>query len=461
MKFDFGKLAEGFQNRKKKSKLSSAKFIALGFLLIIAIGTCLLMLPAASKGEQPKLLDAMFTAVSASCVTGLVVFDTFSRWTVFGQTVILVLIQIGGLGVMTIISMVSVLLGRKIGLKERSILQDSVNNMQIGGIIRLMKKIFKGTFLIEGIGAVLLAIRMIPELGAGKGIYSAVFTSISAFCNAGFDLNGRYGEYSSLVHFYNDPLVNITVMLLIIIGGIGFVVWEDVLANKFKFSAYRLHSKIVLVMTAVLTFGGAVIFFLFEYNNPATIGDMNMGEKILVSFFNSITPRTAGFNTVDTALLTPASKFLTIVYMFIGGSPGSTAGGAKTVTIAVLIISALSNLRSDEDCNVFGRRLDEDAPGKALAVVTVNISLIIFAVIAISANQPEFALTDVVFEAFSAIDTVGMTTGITRALSPFSRCVIMFLMYCGRVGSVSFALIFTRNKRYTGVHNPTESVSIG
>lgn len=439
--------------------MSSAKIIALGYLLIILIGAGLLMLPFASKETPPDFLGALFTSASATCVTGLVVFDTYTQWSLFGQIVLIVLIQIGGLGFMTVISMASMAAGRKIGLKERSVLQESVNNMQIGGIVRLVKRIVSGTFIVEGIGAVLLAVRFIPKMGAPEGIGNAVFMSISAFCNAGFDLNGKYGQYSSLVPFYDDVLVNITICLLILIGGIGFMVWDDILKNKHRISAYKLHSKIAIFMTIGLTVAGTALFFLFESDN--TIKDVSIRDGLLMSLFNAVTPRTAGFNTVDTGALTPASKVLTVIYMFIGGSPGSTAGGAKTVTVAVLFITAAASMRGSEDINIFGRRLEEDVPGKALTVIVVNLALVFTAIIAICAAQPELGSTNVIIESFSAINTVGMSTGITRDLNTFSRIVIMLLMYCGRVGSVSFALIFTGTKKYTGVHNPVEQVSVG
>lgn len=445
--------------RSPVKKLSSAAIIALGFLAVILTGTLLLCIPAASKEAPPSFLNAMFTAVSATCVTGLAVFDTFTQWSLFGQIVILLMIQIGGMGFMTIISLISMAIGRKIGLKERSVLQESVNNSQLGGIVRLMKKIAIGTFTVEGIGAVMLSIAFIPEMGVPNGIYNAVFMSVSAFCNAGFDLNGKFGMYSSLAHYYNDPLIIITICLLILIGGIGFVVWDDIIKNKLRFSAYKLHSKIALSMTIGLTVIGTVLFMIFEAD--ATAAEMTFGEQLLTAFFNSVTPRTAGFNTVDTAALSPASTALTIIYMFIGGSPGSTAGGAKTVTIAVLFITAAASMKNSGDINIFGRRLEHDAPAKALSVMIINLSLIAAAIISISAFQPAIPLTDIVFECFSALNTVGMTTGITRDLSSLSRIVIMILMYCGRVGSVSFALIFTRQKQYSGVHNPEEPVSIG
>lgn len=444
---------------EKIKKISSAKIIALGYLIVILAGTLLLMLPFASKGRSIGFLNTLFTAVSATCVTGLAAADTYTQWSLFGQIVILCLIQIGGLGFMTVITLAALLTGRRIGLKERSVLQDSVNNMQIGGIVKLARRIAAGTFLTEIIGALLLSIRFIPEMGVISGIGNGIFLSVSAFCNAGFDLCGKFGEYSSLTHYADDVLVNIVICLLILTGGIGFTVWEDVIKHKFRLSAYKLHSKIALVFTLALTIIGTVLFFIFEQGY--TLQGMDLGEQLLASLFSSVTPRTAGFNTVDTAALSPASKTLTILFMFIGGSPGSTAGGVKTVTLAVLVFTAIAGMGGNEDVNIGGRRLEADAARRAVTVVVVNLSLALPVILTISALQPEFSLTDIFIEVFSAVNTVGMTTGITRDLLPLSKILLILLMYSGRVGSVSFALIFTRTRRFTGVQNPEEAVSIG
>ena len=442
------------------SKLGYTRFIALSFIPVILLGTFLLCLPISSKtGEWTNFIDSLFTSVSATCVTGLIVFDTFTHWTVFGQIVILTMIQIGGLGLMTIITMISIFLRKKINMRERKMMMQSSGNTQIDGTLKLVKKIVGGTFIFEGIGAVLLAFRFCPQMGMLKGIYYSCFHAISAFCNAGFDLNGKYGAYSSLCEFRSDPVVNITACLLILSGGIGFMVWDDIVKYKLKFRSYRLHSKIALSMTAALTLIGTALFLIFEHNNTAA--GLGFGEELLLALFNSVTPRTAGFNTVDTAALSPASTILTICYMFIGGSPGSTAGGVKTVTVAVLFLAAIASMRNDEDINLFGRRLEEDMPKKALSVAAFSLTLIVIGVTAICGIQPELDPTDVVFEAVSAINTVGMTTGITRDLNSISRIIIMLMMYCGRVGSVSFALIFTNTKRYSGVRNPEETISVG
>ena len=442
---------------KSKNFWSYPKIVALGFLMLIALGTVLLMLPVSSRdGSSTSFIEALFTSSSASCVTGLVVVDTFAHWSVFGQIVILCLIQVGGLGFLTILSM---LFHRKIGLKERSLLQESVNTMYIGGIVRLIRKILFGTIVIELIGAALLSIRFIPMLGAGRGIYTSIFTSVSAFCNAGFDLMGRVEEVSSLVMFRDDILVTGVVSLLILIGGIGFFVWDDISVNRHHIGRYQLHTKLVLIATLVLTILGTAAFCFVEYNNE--LAEMSISGKINASFFMSVTPRTAGFNTVDIAGMSPGGKFLTIVYMFIGGNPGSTAGGVKTITIIVLILSAWSSLRNYGSVNVMKRRLESDVLKRAASVITINLSLIIISIMIIAAVQNTLDLTDITIEVFSAIDTVGMSTGITRELNNISRIVIIFLMYCGRVGSLSFALLFTEKKAPQTVMNPVEKINIG
>lgn len=445
---------------QKRKHISYPMLIALGFFMMILVGTLLLMLPfSAANGEPVGAIDAMFTAVSASCVTGLVVFDTFTQWSLFGQIVILVLIQIGGLGFMTIITMFSLFLRRRIGLTERSLMRESINAMYVGGIVRLTRRVLFGTLLFESAGAVLLAFRFVPRMGLGEGIYCAVFHSISAFCNAGFDLMGRYGKYSSLVSFADDGLVIGVISALIVIGGIGFFVWDDVHDKKWHFSRYRLHTKIVLVTTALLLVIPTLLFWLFE--RGGLFSELSGGGQFWASLFSAVTPRTAGFNSVDTAALTPASKLLTMILMFIGGSPGSTAGGIKTTTLAILLVTIVASIRNESVNNVFGRRLEDNAFKRAAAVFAVNFSFVLFATLVIGAVQPELLLSDVLFEAFSAIGTVGMSTGITRDLIPLSRVIIALLMYAGRVGSLSFALMFTEYRQVPAVRMPVEKINIG
>ena len=439
--------------------VSQTQFIAYGFFCIIITGTLLLMLPFASRdGQSEPFLNCLFTATSASCVTGLVVADTWSQWSLFGQLVILTMIQIGGLGFITVGVFISIVLRRKIGLKERGLMMESVNTLQIGGVVRLAKKIIIGTCIFEGTGAVLLAIRFIPQFGFLRGLFYGIFHSISAFCNAGFDLMGGQTPYSSFVAYYDDWLVNFVIMSLIIIGGIGFIVWDDLSRNKLHFRKYMLQTKIVLVTTAILVFGGGLLFYLLERNH--LLVGMNTSGKILTSLFSSVTARTAGFNTTDTAALTDGSKLLTIILMFIGGSPGSTAGGIKTTTLVVLLLCVHSNIKQTYGINIFGRRLENDAVKRAGTILTINLLLAVTASLAIMAIQP-LGFSDILFETFSAIGTVGMTTGITRALHPISRCIIILLMYCGRIGSLSFALAFVQSKRKPHVQQPAEAINIG
>lgn len=440
-------------------RLSRTQTIALGFFIIICIGTLLLMLPIASRnGTMTGFHDALFTATSATCVTGLVVADTYQHWSIFGQAVILCLIQIGGLGFITIGMFFSIFLRRKIGLKERNLIQESLNGLQLKGVVRLVKNIVPWTFFFEGVGALILMLRFLPKMGFVDALWYGIFHSVSAFCNGGFDLMGRYEAYSSLVLYYDDIVVNLVIMSLIIIGGIGFIVWDDVSRHKFHVKKYLLHTKIVLVTTAVLIIGGAVLFFLFEREN--LLADMSIKGQVLSSLFGSVTTRTAGFNTTDTGAYTQATRLLMVVLMFIGGSPGSTAGGIKTTTTVVLLLIVISNLRSKPELNIFGRRLDEDEVKKASTVFLINLFLAIVSVTAICAMQP-FSLDDVLFEVGSAIGTVGMTTGITRDLTLASRYIIIILMYCGRIGSMSFALSFLERKKQAAIKFPKERITIG
>ncbi len=443
-----------------KRKFSQTRIIALGYISIIIIGTLLLMLPFASRsGESAGFVPALFTAVSSSCVTGLIVLDTATSWTLFGQIVIICLIQIGGLGFMTIATMFSMLLKRKMGLREREIMVESINTEHIGGIKNLTRKIIAGTAIFEGAGALLLATRFIPRFGWSRGIWYSVFHSISAFCNAGFDLMGVYEPYSSFVGFSDDWVVILTVSALIIIGGIGFLVWDDISKKKLKLKRYQLHTKIVLTVTAILLVIPTVLFFAFERN--FTNDGLGFGDSLLNAIFDSVTARTAGMNSTDTAALSPASKILTVILMFIGGSPGSTAGGIKTTTLAVIAISTFNGITRRQSKGIFGRRLEKDAIHKASSVVFTNLSLAIFGVIAILAMQPALDIGDVIFECASAIGTVGMTTGITRDLATASRMIVAFLMFCGRVGSVSFALALMEKKAAPPVKNPREKITIG
>lgn len=439
--------------------MPQTRVIAIGFAAMIIIGALLLMLPISYKGEgHVTLLDALFTATSASCVTGLVVADTYQNWTIFGQLVILSLIQIGGLGFITIGVYIAVLFKKRIGLSQREAIHESINTIEIAGVVRLTRKIIKGTILFEGIGAILLSIRFIPEKGPVKGIYYGIFHAISAFCNAGFDLMGDREAYSSLTAYESDILINVTIMGLILIGGLGFIVWDDLYRNRWHVKRYLLHTKIVLFATLCLTILPTVLFLISE--RATVFQGMTVKEQILGALFSAVTPRTAGFNTVDTAALSEAGKMITIVLMFIGGSPGSTAGGIKTTTFVVMLVSAIAAIRSTYGTNIFGRRLEEDTIRKAATVFTINLGLAAAAVIAIMMCH-ELPFEEVLFEVFSAIGTVGMSTGITRELSALPRAILILLMYCGRLGSLSFALSFARKRVIPPVQDPVEKIVVG
>lgn len=444
-----------------KNSLTYVRIIAMGYLAVIILGTLLLLLPGmTAEGFSTDFLTAFFTATSATCVTGLVVVDTATHWTLLGQVIILLMIQIGGLGFMTMGVLLAMLLKKRITLRVRGLLQESMNYMQMGGVLRLLKTTFQGTLLFEGVGAVLLAFRFIPVFGLSKGIFYGIFHSISAFCNGGFDLMGTYsGKYSSLVEFHGDILINVVIMALIILGGIGFFVWSDIRKNGLHWKKYMLHTKITLFTTAFLLVGGTILFWLFEKEN--LLGGMNGKDQLLAAAFSSVTARTAGFNTIDTGGLTSASKLLTIVLMFIGGSPGSTAGGIKTVTAMVLVTYVWSNLRESKGVNIFHRRLDDDVIRKASNVVVISLMMAVTSVIIICFMQPYLSVEDIMFEVFSAIGTVGMSTGITRDLTTASRILIILLMYCGRIGSMSFALSFTERKKAAPVQLPVEKIMIG
>lgn len=446
-------------HKLKKPNFTYSQISAISFMSIILIGALLLTLPISSRsGEATPFIDALFTSASATCVTGLVVYDTYTHFSLFGQIVILSLIQIGGLGFMIIATLFSLMLKRKIGLKERGMLQESVSTIHIGGIVRHTKHILFGTVIFEAIGAIILALRFYPDMGLKQGLYNGVFHSISAFCNAGFDLMGRFEPSSSLTLYSGDIVVNLVIMSLIVVGGVGFLVWEDIFTNKLKFCKYRLHTKIVLVVTATLIIVPAIIFYSIERTN--SFAGMGTTESWLASFFQSITPRTAGFNTVNIAELSEGSILLTIILMVIGGSPGSTAGGVKTTSFAVIILSLMASIRHTEDINVFNRRLERDVIKKAYDVITIYFMCCALAVLLICALQP-FGLKEVFFEVVSALSTVGMSTGITPELNSLSRVIITLLMFFGRVGSLSVALVFSEKKEYIPIRKPVEKISIG
>lgn len=442
--------------------LSPTQLIVIGFLLLIFIGSILLNLPIASRnGRSIGYLNALFTATSATCVTGLVVVDTYTHWTLFGQLVILSLIQVGGLGFMTMATLFSLVLRRKISFRERLLIAESLNQYSLEGVVRLTKQILLGTLMFEAAGALILSIQFIGDFGLVKGIYRGIFHAISAFCNAGFDIMGEEQEYVSLTAYTSDTIVNFTVMALIIIGGLGFSVWDDIYRAK-SFKNLRLHTKLVLLITAVLLIFGFVFFFLLEWSNPKTLQPLNMKGKLLSAMFQSVTTRTAGFNTVSLSDLTSASKFMTIVLMFIGGSPGSTAGGIKTATIGVLIFAVVSVLRGSDDTELFKRRLNTGVVLRALSIVIISAVIVITTTVTLSIFE-NASFVEVFFEAVSAFGTVGLSLGITPLLSSISKIAVIATMFFGRVGVLTMALALTVKRYKTGKNfkYPEEKVMVG
>lgn len=437
------------------------KIILYGYLGIILLGTLILLLPVSSRpGVTTSFTDSLFTATSATCVTGLVRFDTFTHWSLFGQTVILILIQIGGLGFMSIALMILMLAGKKISLSQRSLMQDSISAPELGGIVRLVRFILVGTFIIEGIGALLLSFYYIPNFGLASGIYMSVFHSISAFCNGGFDLMGGVsGECSSMTSLESNAYINIVLMILIILGGLGFFVWQDLVSKKFRISKFSLQTKVVLCMSFVLVFGGALVLLLLEYNSPLYEG-YSLSTKLLSCFFQSVSARTAGMNTCDMTKMSEPGLAVMIFLMLIGGSTGSTAGGLKTTTLFVLLASVHCTFKRRKNIEIFGRRLDENLTKTASCIFVSYLSIILISTIIISAIEGLPLLT-VLFECTSALATVGISLGITGGLGMVSKIIIIILMICGRVGSVTILLAFSPDKSDTTSRLPMEKLQIG
>ena len=444
--------------KKHRLRLSPVRLIALGFFLVIFVGAGLLCLPVAYKGEAPGFLNALFTSTSATCVTGLVVRDTYTGWTIFGQLVILFLIQLGGLGFMTVFTLISSALGRRMGLYDRKVLMQSAGNISLGGVGSLISRIIPFTFVFEGVGALLLAIRFVPEFGWGRGLYFSVFHAISAFCNAGFDLMGVRSPFSSLTAFVDDPIVTLTISALIIIGGLGFLVWRDLAANRFRWSKCQMHTKLVLTTTGTLVLGGWLLFLGLERN--ASLEGLSIGEKLLASFFEAVTPRTAGFNTTDLNAMSESGNLLTNVLMLIGGSPGSTAGGIKTTTIAVLVLSVLASSKGYTRVNAFRYSIARDMLRQASSIVFIYLGMSLAATMALCVFDP-ITLKQAMFEVNSAIATVGLTLGITPALSAASRIVLIILMYAGRIGGLSFVLLFSERRSEPPIDRPVGKLLIG
>lgn len=451
--------------KNKKITLSTTQIILLSFLATILVGSALLALPISSaSGKAVPYLDALFTATTATCVTGLVTLPTVSAWSVFGQIVILILIQVGGLGIITIMSGLMLLLNRKMGIGDRLLIQDAFNLNTMAGLAKFVKNVLFGTLIIEGVGALLYMLVFVPEFGA-RGIWISVFNSISAFCNAGIDIIAE----NSLCNYATHPLINAVTSALIVLGGLGYIVWWDVIrvagsrtpSNRKIFRHLTLHSKIAITATIGLIFVGAVLILIFEYDNPLTIGGMPLFDKIQVSLFQSVTTRTAGFASVPQENLTNASAAVSIVLMLIGGSPVGTAGGMKTVTVAVLFCSALSTIRNKNSATLFGRRISEESVKKAVAVsVTFLVICTASAILLMATDNVSFI--DAVYETVSATATVGLSRNLTSTLNVFGKLIIIVTMYFGRVGPISLAVALgSKNESQNVISEPTEEISIG
>ena len=458
MKSLFNKLS------KLTSKLDPTQIMVLGFALVILIGAILLNLPMATQtGEQIGMLNALFTATSAVCVTGLVVVDTATYWSEIGQVIIITLIQIGGLGFMTITTMFAIIVKKRINLRERLLIQESLNQFDLSGLVKLTRYILLTTFVIEGVGAILLSFVFIPEFGTAKGIWYSVFHAISAFCNAGFDLMGSVsGEFSSLTRYVDNYTVTITVSLLIILGGLGFPVILDIIKQK-RYSKLNIHSKLVIISTAFLIISGALVIFLLEANNKETMGQLSTSGKILASFFQSITTRTAGFNTIDLTLMRESSIFIMIIFMFIGASPASTGGGIKTTTIATLLLSVRAFIGEKQDIELFERRIGSSTVNKSLGVFIIGIVVVVFGTVIISITETGFTLLESGFEVVSAFATVGLSIGGSPDLTTMGKIFIMIFMFMGRVGSLTIfmALTYRRTKKKPLVRYPEGKIIVG
>jgi len=449
-----------YKVRKRLLQMPPMRVIFLGFILIILLGAILLMLPVSSRtGEFTNFLDSFFTSTSATCVTGLIRFDTFTYWSWFGKAVILCLIQIGGLGFMTMAISIVALTKMRIGIATRLVMQNSISAPQIGGIVKLTKRIFLGTAIIEGSGALLLTAYFIPKLGVFKGIAYSIFHSVSAFCNAGFDLMGYRKQFASLTYQAGDWYFNIIIMALIVIGGLGFVVWFDLIDTRFKVKKLHLQSKLVLTISGSLIVLGAVVIYIFELNGTL-YGNMPVGEKILASLFQSVSARTAGFSTVDLASMTEPSLCMMMCLMFIGGSTGSTAGGLKTTTFSVLILNILSTVRRKKDLEVFGRRLEDGMGRTASCIFTLYVAVVLVSAMAVSGIEG-VSMMEAMFECVSAIATVGLTLGITTHVSAVTEVILIVLMMLGRIGSVTVLLALFSDKGKIVSKHAQEKIQIG
>lgn len=447
--------------RKKRKIYTPVQILAIGFALIIFIGAVLLTLPISSNsGNFTSIIDCIFTSTSAVCVTGLVTLDTGTYWSYFGKTVILVLIEIGGLGFMSLATLAFLLMGKRITLKQRLVMQEAMNLSSLQGLVKMAKYVLMFTFSVEAIGAVLLSTQFIPEFGIKKGVFYSIFHSVSGFCNAGFDL---MGNFSSVTAYANNAVVILTISALVVIGGLGFYVWAEVYNYK-GIKRLSLHSKVVISMSVVLIIGGAILMYIFEMKNIYTIQGMSVKGKFLSSLFASISPRTAGFNSIPLDKMTTAGKFLTIILMFIGGSPGSTAGGIKTATAGVLFMTVVSVVKGREDTEVFKKRINKEIVYRAFAITVISFALVITVTMILSiTEQPSIPFEYFLYEATSAFATVGLTLGLTTKLTVVGKVIIALTMYAGRVGplTIVLALAKNRNGKSGTIKYPEDKILVG
>lgn len=442
-------------------KINELQTLILGFLLIIFIGAILLCLPISSQNHTyTNFLDALFASTSVTCVTGLVTLDTANHWSYFGKVIILCLIQIGALGFMSFSTLLALILGKKITLKERLVIQQSLNSFNVQGLVKLSKYILVFTFSVEGIGAAILSAEFIPRFGLYEGLFYSIFYSVSAFCNAGIDL---IGNGHSLMPYYNNPIVILTVSILIIMGSLGFFVLHEIY-NKIKSEKLKkmsLHSKVCISMTIILLISGTVLFFLFEFDNPGTIGNMNIGDKLLSSFFASVVPRSAGFNSIPVNEMTEISRFLTIILMFIGGAPGSTAGGIKITTTALIIMTAVSVVKGRSDTEIYNRTIKKESVYKAIVIIVIDVTVILISSMLLSIAERGENLETIIFECISAFGTVGLSLGLTDRLSVAGKIIITVAMFFGRLGSLTIILSMINKKLPKSIKYPEDKMLIG
>lgn len=450
--------------KSKKNKLNNTQMIAGAFLLTILIGAFLLMLPVSSRdGSVTDFIDALFMATTSVCVTGLVTVNVALHWSLFGKLVILVLIQLGGIGVITVLLLLLVIMGRRITMKERLLIQETYNLDTLSGLVKLIMRIAKGVLLVEGIGALFYSFVFVPEFGLGRGIFFSIFHSVSAFCNAGIDLIGS----DSFVPYVTNPLINFTTMALIVVAGIGFPVWWDIvrvirMKKPHKWRRLELHSKLALTSTAILLFGGALLFLIFEYNNPESFGPLGFGQKVMAACFQSVTTRTAGFCTVLQQNFTDASSMITLVLMFIGGAPAGTAGGIKVTTMAMFVLCIVATVKGRSEIEVFGRKIARGSVNTGIAIIMISLTVVFTDVLLLLAIDGK-GLLDTVFEVVTAMGTVGLTRGITSELSWLGKLLIIITMYIGRIGPITMVLAFGihRDRSVDLRELPEERILIG